>query len=244
MDRNKIHDETTTDKFCSNCGHPLAFQRIDKSYIIEELSNIINLKKGFFYTVKEVYIRPGKTAKKFTNGERKRFVKPVVFLIICSLLYTISKYFFNYELGYINYNDKFTDPSVTVKMFKWFAENYGYSNILMAIFIAFWVKIFFRKSVYNYFEILILVFYITGVSTLIYTLSGIFDTTIGINVSQFSLYLSLLYTSWSIANFFETKKKLHFVKAVLSHLFGLATSILMLLAIGNGLELLIKVISI
>lgn len=53
------------------------------------------------------------------------------------------------------------------------SENYEYANIVFAVIVAFCVKLFFRKSAYNFFEIFILQCYLSGAETLITMLIGI-----------------------------------------------------------------------
>ena len=84
------HDEN----FCPNCGSPKKIKRIDKQYIIDEVGSILNFDKGIFYTTKELLLRPGKTVKEFILNDRNRLVKSIVFIIICSLIYTIVQQIF------------------------------------------------------------------------------------------------------------------------------------------------------
>ncbi len=50
---------------------------------------MINFDKGIFYTIKELLIRPGENIPKFIHNDRNRLVKPLIFVIVCSLIYTI-----------------------------------------------------------------------------------------------------------------------------------------------------------
>ena len=40
-----------------------ALERIDEKYIWNEISSVLNLEKGIFYTIKELFVRPGKTVR-------------------------------------------------------------------------------------------------------------------------------------------------------------------------------------
>ncbi|MEM6298978.1 MAG: DUF3667 domain-containing protein, partial [Bacteroidota bacterium] len=57
-------------------------KRIDKAYILSEISSVLNLEKGIFYTIKELLIRPGKSIRTFIHEDRTRLVKPIVFIIV------------------------------------------------------------------------------------------------------------------------------------------------------------------
>lgn len=232
------------ERYCPNCGFPKETKRIDRKYITEEISSVLNFDKGIFYTIKELFIRPGDTVKNFVDGDRKRIVKPIIFLIICSLTYTIGQQFLSYEAGYIKYNIEDLDSTpIMVQLFEWFSKNYGYANIIMAVFIAMWIKIFFRKNNYNFYEIYILLCYIMGISVLIYTLLGIIESTIVFPILQLGIFISLIYSTWAIGQFFDGKKKINYLKGFLSYLFGIITSLIIFFGIGIGIDVLLKIIA-
>ena len=241
MENCKNCNTINSGKFCSNCGLAKAPRRIDGHYIVDEISSVLNFNKGIFFTIKELFVRPGITVKSFIDGDRKRIVKPIIFLIICSLIYTVGQQFLSYEAGYIKFdiNDQ-RDAPIMVQIFKWLSENYGYANILMAVFMAVWIKIFFKKHNYNYYEIYVLLCYLIGNSVLIYTFLGIAQSITGFKVLQIGLFLVIIYCSWAIALFFDRKKKINYLKGFLSYLFGLLTSILVFLIVGLGLENLLS----
>ena len=153
MNNCKNCNKGLTGKFCSSCGFPNKLKRIDRQYVIDEISSVITFDKGFFYTVKELFKRPGSTIREFILEDRKRLVKPIVFLIICSFFYTIAQQFLSFEADYIKLNIDDRNTSFIIKMYDWFSKNYGYANILMAILITLWINIFFKKYNYNYYEI-------------------------------------------------------------------------------------------
>ena len=140
-------------QFCSICGQPQKLKRINHQYILSEIGSELNFNKGILFTIREVLLRPGLSVKIFIHEDRNRLVKPIVFLIICSLLYTIIQQTFNFEDGYVNLNFDDWKNSTIGNIFYWISNNYGYANILMATFIAFWIKILFKKHEYNYYEI-------------------------------------------------------------------------------------------
>lgn len=123
-----------TGQYCAQCGQPAQVRRINGRYIIDELRNIFFLEKGIFYTIKELLIRPGKNIRKFLLHDRHRLVKPIVFIILTSLIYSLSNFIFPFEDNYITYGD--FDSGYTNKIFNWITSNYGYSNLLMGVFIA------------------------------------------------------------------------------------------------------------
>jgi hypothetical protein len=216
--------------FCSTCGRPQTLSRINGKYILTEIGSILNFEKGILFTIRELLVRPGASIQKFILEDRNRLVKPLVFIIICSLVYTLIQQLFQFEDGYVNYS--FGKASPTTVIFKWISQNYGYANILMAVFIALWIKIFFRKYQYNFFEILILLCFVMGMGMLLFAFFGIFDSLIDLKIIDKGFLVGILYMSWAIGQFFDKQKYFNYIKAFLSYIFGLTTFTIGVLIIG------------
>lgn len=119
-------------------------KRIDGKYIIHEIEHVLHFEKGILYTIRGLLIKPGENVRHFLSVDRTRLVKPIIFIIITSLIYTLVNHFFHIEDGYIKFDE--AKQTTTGLIFKWIQDHYGYANIIMGIFIAFWTKIFFKKS--------------------------------------------------------------------------------------------------
>lgn len=225
--------------YCSNCGTPITLKRINGQYILKEIGSVLNFDKGILYTIRELLFRPGKNIQTFIHEDRNRLVKPIIFIIITSLIYMIAQQFLHFEDGYVN-TGGFEESAIT-KIFGWIQSNYGYANILMAIFIAGWIKIFFRKYDCNFFEILILLCFAMGIGMLIYTVFGIIESTTKIRVLHIGGIIGLLYASWAIGQFFDKNKKVNYLKGFLSYLLGMITFFLGAIILGMGIDLVQRI---
>ena len=230
----KIHG-----KYCSNCGQPTELPRIDIKYIIQEIGSVLSFKRGILFTTKELLIRPGQNVKTFIHEDRNRLVKPIIFVIFYSFIYTILQQLLHFEDEYVRYDDNSKD-SVTMAMLEWIQANYGYANILMAIFFAFWIKILFRKYSYNFFEILILLCFVFGVGMLIYSFFGVMEALTHFRLFQVGGLIGFVYTSWAIAQFFDGRKKMNYLKGFLAYILGLLSFTIAAAAIGVLADLIIK----
>ncbi|MDP2724480.1 MAG: DUF3667 domain-containing protein [Bacteroidales bacterium] len=217
--------------YCPNCGHPQKLERINGRYILSEIGSVLNFQKGILYTIKELLIRPGQNIRAFISEDRNRLVKPIMFILITSLIYTILVSIFHFEDGYVSYSDD--KESTTLIIFKWVQGNYGYANIIMSIFIGLWLKILFRKYPFNFFEIIILLCFVMGIGMLIYSAFGIVQGLTHIDLMQFGAIIGLVYTTYAIGQFFEKRKPLSYVKAFFAYLLGMLT--FTLIAIGTGI---------
>jgi hypothetical protein len=194
----------------------------------------LHFERGILYTIRELITNPGQNIQFYLSENRSRLVKPIIFIILTSLFYSIANYFFQFEDGYINYLD--TQPSTTTKIFQWIQGHYGWSNIIMGIFIAFWTKLFFKKYQYNFFEILILLCFVMGIGMLIYSIFGVAQGLTKIKLMQIAGLVGFTYSAWAIGQFFEKKKAVSYIKAISAYLLGMLTFSLAAILIGTVID--------
>jgi hypothetical protein len=224
--------------YCPNCGQPKQLKRINGHYIIHEIEHVLHFEKGILYTIRELLTNPGKNVQQFITENRNRLVKPIIFIIITSLIYSVINHFFHIEDGYVNYSE--TKASATSAIFNWVQQHYGYANIIMGVFIAAWVKLFFRKYQYNFFEILILLCFVMGMGMLIFSVFGIIQGLTHFNLMQVAGIAGFVYSAWAIGQFFDKKKIINYVKAFFAYLLGFITFALSILLTGSLVDMIIK----
>lgn len=224
--------------FCPDCGQPKVLKRINGHYIVHEIEHVLHFERGILYTIKELITSPGQNIRNYLTENRSRLVKPIIFIIVSSLIYSISNHFFHFQDGYINYLDSQKTSTSTIS--KWVQMNLGYSNIMMGIFIALWTKLFFRKRDYNIFEILILLCFVMGIGMLIYAIFGVVYGLTHLNIMQFAGIAAFMYSTWAIGQFYDRGKASSYVKAFLAYIFGMMTFSLAILLVGTLIDLVIK----
>lgn len=225
-------------KYCQDCGQPVVLKRIDGHYITHEIEHILHFERGILYTVKELFLSPGRTVRRFMAEDRSRLVKPVIFLVITSLIYTIVNHFFHIEEGYVNYRE--AKKTAAGYMFEWVQSHYGYANMLMGVFIAVWLKLFFKKHQYNFFEILILLCFVMGMAMLIFTMFGIVQGISHVKLLEIGGYAGVLYCAWAIGQFFSQKSIGSYIKAFFAYMLGIITFTGAILLIGAAADLVMK----
>tara|TARA_R110002073_G_scaffold279026_1_gene442833 strand:+ start:72825 stop:73547 length:723 start_codon:yes stop_codon:yes gene_type:complete len=231
LENNKIE---ISNKQLSSMSNPKEFKRIDKKYIISEIGSVLNFEKGILYTVKELLIRPGITIRRFILEDRTKLVKPVIFIIICSLFYTLLREIFHFEDDYV-YVDN-SNQSTSTAISNWIQNNYGYGNLIMGIFIAFWIKALFKKYGYNYYESLILLCFVMGIGMLILAVFGAIEGITKLKILQFGGIAFVVYSMWAIGQFFDQKKYLNYIKALIAYLLGLITFTIGTILLGNLID--------
>jgi hypothetical protein len=225
-------------KFCQDCGQPTSLKRINGLYIIHEIEHVLHFERGILYTIKELLINPGQSIKTYLTENRNRLVKPIIFIIVTSLIYSICNSFFHFEDDYVNKLGN--NNSATSAISKWIQGHYGYANIIMAIFIALWTKLFFRKYKFNIFEILTLLCFVMGIGMLFLSVFGIIQSLTSINLIVIASIVCLIYTSWAIGQFYEKGKLISYIKAFFAYLLGSLTFYLTATLIGTIIDLITK----
>lgn len=206
-------------KFCPNCGRASQLKRIDWNYIKDEVRSVFYFDKGIFYTIKELLIRPGKSLREYLTEDRTKLLKPIIFVIITSLAYTLVNSLLQVEEQLVDFNEEL-NATVTGSILRWIQGNYGYASILMSVFIAFFMKLFFRKTDYNYYETLVSVLFIMGMNMLIYMLFALIQGISHFNIMQASAVVSFIYTTYAIADFYNRRKPINYLKAIVAYILG------------------------
>ena len=225
-------------KFCPDCGQPTSLKRIDGHYILHEIEHILHFERGILFTIRELVVNPGQNIKNYLSETRNRLVKPIIFIIITSLMYSLAINFFHIEDQYIKFEGG--ELTTSVKIFKWIQAHYGYANIIIGIFITFWLKLFFRKSDYNVFELLILLCFVTGIGMLIYALFALLQGLTSIKLMAIGGMIGISYYTWAIGQFFGKDKIFNYVKAFFAYILGLLTFVISAISIGLLINQIIK----
>lgn len=225
-------------RYCPQCGQPVELKRIDAHYIHHEITHILHFENGILYTIKELLLRPGQNVRTFLTVNRSRLVKPIVFIIITSLIYTLISHFFHIEEGYVKIED--SKGLSTNAINDWVQNHYGYSNIIMGLFIAFWLKILFIKSPYNLFEILILLCFVLGMGMLMFSIAALAEGLIKLKLLSIFGVIYLVYASWAVGQFFNSKKISAYLKAFSAYILGMLTFSAIIYMLTLVADLLIK----
>jgi len=199
--------------FCSNCGQSSKVNRIDSHYVAEEISNgLFQVNRGFFYTIKELFIRPGVTIKNFLQGKRQNYFKPIPFVLLASTLYVfivylldLNTYSKDFESGFKAgvHESEMNKASSILNVLNWLANNHAYTLLILLPFYSLSSYIAFIKSKYNYFEHLVLNIYISGQQMIIYLVSSFFVIKGGVT-EIIPVATGVIFNYWAFHQIFET----------------------------------------
>jgi Protein of unknown function (DUF3667) len=224
----EIHEENNCinctypikENYCPNCGIPTKIEKIDRNYALQEGINLFGFEKGFLFTIRELLLRPGQAVHDYLTKNRYKYTKPLAFLIASSAIYTFIAHYLKVESVYQDKLEKIKMNSGSVNLIHWIQDNYGYSNILSTIFIIYWIKLFFKKHQYNFYEIAVLLFFIMGEGMIIFALMPVNAKYFGSTIFEILINIfSFSYIGWAIGQFFGRKFS-NYVKAFFAYLFG------------------------
>jgi hypothetical protein len=244
MDNCKSCNQPIVGNFCSKCGRSVNLKKIDKHYVMHEVSHLLHLEKGFFYTVKELFLRPGKSIRTFITEDRNKLMKPIAFLIFSSLVFTLCEYLFKANVIYQQKENLDLNKSSYGAIINWTKDHWGYTNIMISIFIGWCLRSFFRQYKYNLFESIVLICFVTGQSMLIFAMFTPFVSFLGTGLYLLlSSVVTYGYAVWAIAQFYDGKKVLNYIKALAAYFFGSILFFLLLVPVGLIADLVIKFFS-
>lgn len=203
---------------------------------------MLHFEKGFPFTFRELMTRPGNSIREFITEDRSRHMKPVAYLILTSLLYTLIAHALHAdEIDNNSPQAAALAHSTYGSLQGWIQTHYGYANILMGGFIALFVSLFFRKYRYNLFEITVLLCFVMGQGMLLLAIETLFIGILG-KALYFMLVavISFGYPTWAIGQFFDRQKPLSYVKAFLAYLLGYITFQLLVFLVAIGADAIAK----
>lgn len=228
--------------YCSDCGQSHEVKRIDKNYAFQELLNLIGFEKGFIFTCKELLIKPGVTIQEYINKNRQKVTKPVTFLILTSVIYSLVSHYFKTENPYSELTQKTYGDSSLNNIMNWIQDNYGYANLLMILPITLWTKLFFRRYKYNFYETFVVISFVMAIGMLIFSLEPVLNrfsaNTFIINES-ITIIIAFLYMSWAIGQFYQNSIK-NYIKGFFAYSFGFITFQIVTVLIGITYDIIMK----
>lgn len=180
--------ESTQKNFCSNCGQSVKVGRVNLYHILHNfLHGIVHIDSGFFYTMKELTFRPGKTIHDYFEGKRVRLFKPFGYFFILITAYVFLSHLFigsvlgssdvvisevkvdvdNEGLDTTSVNTLSNIKEITEMVLGVLEKYFSLATLCTIPLISLISIVFFRKQKYNYGEHLVINSYILGQQVLL-----------------------------------------------------------------------------
>lgn len=195
----------TNGKFCSNCSQTTSTHRFSLSHVFKHdfIHGIFHFDKGFFYTVKELFTRPGHSIREYVQGKRiKHFNYFSTIIILITIGYFIKKW------AKVDSTILYEDKKVVEGLLK-VLKDYSKITVFLSIPIISIMSYFiFKKSKQNYTENLVLNMYLLCgklIISLLLTTSFIFSDNKDflIFVNYLAVVITFLYVTFFYYQYFS-----------------------------------------
>jgi hypothetical protein len=196
-------------KFCPNCSQKANTHRFTIAHFGHEfLHALTHTDKGILFLMKELFVRPGKTALAYNAGRRKRYFNPITYLLIMLAVQIFAGQKTKIYDAYIDQTEQFvnriakSDQQVKEKAGKALQgakveqkkvlENNKIVTFVLLPILALITWLFFRRSGHNYAENIVLNVMILAQQYLIFILMCVIPFMIIPSILMPMMYLYLL----------------------------------------------------
>jgi len=189
-----------TGNYCSHCGQSFKTKRISIKELLRELFHFFtHIERGFFYTLQQLIVAPGRMQLTYIEGRRNIHQKPFSMFLMCATITALFRYWiFNAVTKYYHAD--------IISEAKFFHEYLVITYIALIPIYVLITYLFFYKSGYNYAEV--------GVMML-YTISIFFLIAGFITLIKFIYpHLDTAYVEFPVFVFYFTVTVLNFFKSI------------------------------
>lgn len=239
--------EIVEGNYCSHCGQNSNVGKITISNLLDDLTNnVFQVNRGFFFTVKELFARPGSSIKAYLNGKRKKYIKPITYLLTLSTAYFLisqitgqNTWMDDLISGFSNGAYDSGEGTEVPPILTWFSKNFAYTTLLLLPVFSFASYLSFLGLGRNYLEHFIINSYTTGQQAIFYSLSALIMTSTGSGIIEsLPLLIAVSYTFWVFWQFFTEGNRLsNILRSMLTYILYLIFSIGILIMVMGIAEI-------
>jgi len=209
------------DAYCHKCGQKASTSRITlKSLGHEIVHSLTHIERGFFYTILELFIHPGKVINGYLSGKRVNYHKPFGLYFFWVAIFLLVDNILKEKAHYLTGIDLFPGAPLyetTIKVFPYYEHYIALINLPLVVIVPLIVyPLFFKRLGYNYAEVVIMEIYIglTGyiIAIFVEVFGVLFNTHTFIQNNQIVLIAVALFQSWAL---FDIIKRSPYWKSIL-----------------------------
>ncbi|MEM1125424.1 MAG: ankyrin repeat domain-containing protein [Bacteroidota bacterium] len=201
--------------YCSACGHSFRIDRLTFKVLFAEFARkFLNFEQGLLATIKEMMVDPGGVARRYIQGQRKRYVNPLTYIVFGSALnvivYRVSgmmERIVDAQLQTVAQDGQ--DPGTAMMlstMMEFLVENTLYLTLFAVVPMAFMLR-WLLGSNHTRAEMMVMPLYVFGHTALlnvpiVLMVAGLGASTDWLQYSVIGLYL--VYFSWAGFGLFKS----------------------------------------
>jgi Protein of unknown function (DUF3667) len=178
-------NQALSGNYCTTCGQKSSTHRLSlKHFFLHDfVHGVFHLDKGFLYTIKELFTRPGHSIREYIQGKRVKHFNYFTLLIVLATISHLVGAYSNVQLTDMTGSDSKGLISGLEQLGKTYPKLFALSQIP---FLALLSYVIFKKSNQNYSEHLIL---------------NTFKASAEVMLSMFVLVVSIFYANVSVISF-------------------------------------------
>lgn len=225
-------------KYCENCGQRTSVNKVTfKETIQDFIDMVFSVNAPLMLTLKMLIVNPGKLFREYLEGKRKKYYKPVAFLILATIVFVLIKAMLKYDPM-----QGFVSAGVSDEKMMTLLQEAGVymsknSNNIVFIFVftlSISLKLFFFKR-YLLSEYVAISFYIIGFYTIITSILIFYLKFVGTQLNMIPLIILMIYILYAITSFFQTFNIWVLIKLIFAYMI----SLFLYMIFGFGLSFLI-----
>ena len=224
--------------FCSHCGQKSSIGRITVANFLQEVSeSVFQINRGFFYTLRELFVQPGNSIHEFLQGKRKKHFKPIAYLIVLSTVYFLiaqitdqNTWLGDIITGWMRGATEQDANADLPEIASWFLINYAYATLLLLPVFSLASYLSFFPFGKTYLEHIVINSYITGQQAIFYTLFILGNTVIDSEVMEaLPVFIAFFYNVWVYWQLFPQGNRAgNILRSILTYILYLIFSVVFL----------------
>lgn len=147
-------NEPLIGNYCTTCGQSASTHRFTLKHIFTQdfVRVIFYINKGFFYTLKELFTRPGNSVREYVSGKRVKHLNYFTLLIVVLIVFTILE-----QITPFHFTDLVEENNEIIKSFDLILKKYPkFLYVGIIPFYALFSFLIFKKAQQNYAEHVVL----------------------------------------------------------------------------------------
>lgn len=216
--------------YCNTCGQKGAETRFELSNLTETfIHGFYHVHSGLFYTMKELFIRPGETLRGYISGKRVVYLNPFTYLVLICL---VGGFVFKWSGVPEHVNEILLVSSETIQFT---SKHFSYRVLLIIPTYAIMSSIIYKSFKYNFAEHLVISTFLMSQSMVFIIAGMLFSSFLKPGVLAFAIlyYGSLLsIIVYQMVVFFDLFNKgnvtVRWLKSCLAAVTGLGLSFILM----------------
>jgi hypothetical protein len=201
-------------KFCPECGQPAAVRRLTFRNLVQDVQErFLGVDNLFMRTFVDLWTQPGKVARTYFAGNRRKYIGPggylLLMLSLMLLIYDMASVdtakFFNQIATDLNAEAEASSRQAMLqqKISQFVNTHMRLINFALLPFYALLSMLFFRKHKLHFVEHMALFAYTQAQPLWISIVGGVLFAATGINIASALIFISFGYAAWLFADFFH-----------------------------------------